>query len=111
MPRRHPWVYLLTVFRDDLASERWDIYVARGSKQTFAWKTSGSGGLIDMGSAELIADYLLENASGFERELRQRIIELANHDPKFQPLLIAVEDLYLESDRARVPTGGNEYTA
>jgi hypothetical protein len=92
------WKYLLTVSKDMPGlGESWDINVAQTSDGLFAWQTSGidsdehEDAPIDTGSAEWIADYLLENASGFESELLESLTNLAARDGSFSPLLTAVE--------------------
>jgi hypothetical protein len=92
------WKYLLTVSKDMPGlGESWDINVARTSDGEFAWQTSGSdsgedeNAAIDTGSADWIADYLVENASGFESELLESLTNLAAHDGNFSLLLTAVE--------------------
>jgi len=89
------WKYLLTVSKDMPGlGESWDINVARTSDGEFAWQTSGSDSeekdaAIDTGSADWIADYLLENASGFESELLESLANLSADDMSFSPLLDA----------------------
>ena len=91
------WIRLLTVSKDIPGlSESWDINVALIGNDEFAWQTSGSdpdedeGGAIDTGSAEFIAEYLVENASGFECELVDRLSHVAHSHAGFIPLLKAV---------------------
>ncbi len=77
--------------------ESWDINVARVSGDSFAWQTSGSvsdedeDAPIDIGSADWIADYLVENASGFESELLDSLTNLAARDSNFSALAEAVK--------------------
>jgi hypothetical protein len=89
------WKYLLTVTKDMPGlGESWDINVARTNTDEFAWQTAGidsedEDAAIDIGSADWIADYLVENASGFESELLESLTNLAAHDSGFSPLLDA----------------------
>ena len=92
------WKYLLTVSKDMPGlGESWDINVARTTDGEFAWQTSGSdsgedeNAAIDTGSADWIADYLVENASGFESELLDSLTHLAADDSRFCPLLDAAK--------------------
>jgi hypothetical protein len=92
------WKYLLTVSKDMPGlGESWDINVAPTSDGEFAWQTSGSDSEededapIDTGSADWIADYLVENASGFESELLDSLTHLAADDSRFCPLLDATK--------------------
>jgi hypothetical protein len=92
------WKYLLTVSKDMPGlGESWDINVARTSDGEFAWQTSGSdseeaeNAAIDTGSADWIADYLVENASGFESELLESLTNLSADDMSFSPLLDATK--------------------
>jgi hypothetical protein len=92
------WIQLVTVSKDMPGlSEAWDINVAWINDGKFAWQTAGNdpdendGAAIDTGSADWIADYIVENASGFESELLDGLIELAERDSCFLPLLEAVK--------------------
>lgn len=92
------WRCLLTVTKDMPGlGESWDINVARISDGRFAWQTSASDprededAAIDTGSADAVADYIVENALGFETELIESLTKLAARDSSFSPLLKAVE--------------------
>jgi len=99
------WSHLVTVSRDMIGlSESWDINVAWINDGKFAWQTAGNelgenddddsdendDDPIDTGSAEWIADYIVENAYGFESELLEGLKKLAERDSCFLPLLDAV---------------------
>lgn len=92
------WRYLLTVTKDMPGlGESWDINVARISNGKFAWQTSSSDprededAAIDTGAADWIADYIVENALGFESELIESLTNLAARDSSFSPLLDATK--------------------
>jgi hypothetical protein len=95
------WKYLLTVSKDVPGlGESWNINVAQTSDGLFAWQTSGIDSEesrdtpIDAGSADWIADYLVENASGFESELLESLTNLAVDDRSFWPLLDATKSRF-----------------
>lgn len=97
------WVKLLEVAKDMPAlGESWDINVAWISDGKFAWQTSGNDPVedddvaIDTGSADWVADYIVENAFGFESELLDGLKELAEKDSCFLPLLDAAKNLIEE---------------
>lgn len=87
------WIHLITVTKDMPGlGESWDINVARISDGRFAWQTSASdlredeNAAIDTGAADRIADYIVENALGFESELIESLTNLAARDCSFSPL-------------------------
>lgn len=85
-------------------SGSWDINVAWINDDKFAWQTAdddpdenddddsdeNDDDPIDTGSAERIADYIVENAYGFESELLEGLKKLAEGNSCFLPLLDAV---------------------
>ena len=94
------WKHVVEVSKDVMgSSESWDIKVAVVSDGVFAWQTSGSepddevdsDEAIDTGSADYIAEYLVENASGFEAELIDGLSRITLKAPRFTPLLNAVK--------------------
>ena len=92
------WKHVVTVSKDVPGlSESWDINVAVIYDGEFAWQTSGPesgddyGEAIDTGSAEFIAQYLVENASGFEGEVVEGLSDISRTEPRFTPLLNAVK--------------------
>lgn len=92
------WIHLLTVTKDMPGlGESWDINVSRISDGRFAWQTSASDpredeeAAIDTGAADRIADYIVENALGFESELIESLTQLATRDSSFSPLLDAAK--------------------
>ena len=99
------WSHLVTVSKEMVGlSGSWDINVAWINDDKFAWQTAdddpdknddddsdeNDDDPIDTGSAELIADYIVENAYGFESELLEGLKKLAERDSCFLPLLDAV---------------------
>ncbi|MDB4586982.1 hypothetical protein N9114_04450 [Akkermansiaceae bacterium] len=97
------WSHLVTVSKEMVGlSGSWGINVAWINNGNFAWQTSGNDPdesddedsdddePIDTGSAELIADYIVENAYGFESDLLEGLKKLAERDSCFLPLLDAV---------------------
>ena len=93
-----PWEYLLSPSKDQpCLSETWDINVAWIEEGRFGWQITTSEPdedddlPIDTGSADWIADYIVENAMGFESELMESLAELAKRDARFLPLLAATK--------------------
>ena len=78
-------------------SETWDINVAWIEEGRFGWQITTSEPdedddlPIDTGSADWIADYIVENAMGFESELMESLAEQAKRDARFLPLLAATK--------------------
>ncbi|MDB4766043.1 hypothetical protein OAG92_05535 [Akkermansiaceae bacterium] len=107
------WSHLVTVSKEMVGlSGSWDINVAWINDGNFAWQTAdddpdenddddpdenddddsdeNDDDPIDTGSAELIADYIVENAYGFESDLLEGLKKLAERKSCFLPLLDAV---------------------